>query len=177
MSNIRLTGLNILIESFTLADLTDTYVDWLNDREVTRFSNQRFREHSRNSSLDYLRSFDGGPNLFLSVKTLADKRPIGTMTAYISVPHGTADIGIMIGERSSWGRGYGLEAWNILLQWLLEQPTLRKATAGTLACNKGMLRIMERSGMSPDGVRRAQEIVEGEPQDILYYARFSDGVR
>ena len=45
-------------------------------------------------------------------------------------------------------------------------------TAGTLACNLGMRRLMERSGMQLEAVRREQEIVEGRAEDLLYYARF-----
>jgi [ribosomal protein S5]-alanine N-acetyltransferase len=170
---VHLKGEKVRLESFTEADLTDDYIQWLNDPEVVRFSNQRFLTHDRDSCHAFLRSFKDSPNLFLSVKTLAG-RPIGTMTAYRSLPHGTADIGIMIGDRGVWGGGYGQDAWNTLMRWLLEQPGIRKVTAGTLACNLGMLRLMTRSGMVLEGVRRAQELVEGEPQDIMLYAKFAE---
>jgi RimJ/RimL family protein N-acetyltransferase len=37
-----------------------------------------------------------------------------------------------------------------------------------------MLRLLERSGMALEGIRRAQEIVEGRAEDIMYFARFRD---
>ena len=49
---------------------------------------------------------------------LSDDRQIGTMTAYISVHHGTVDVGIMIGAKSVWGEGYGQDAWNTFVNWL-----------------------------------------------------------
>jgi ribosomal-protein-alanine N-acetyltransferase len=169
---VHLTGSKVRLDSFAGTDLTPAYVGWLNDPQVVRFSNQRFQTHSTESCRAYLASFEGSANLFLSVKTL-DGRAIGTMSVYRSVPHGTADVGIMIGERSCWGGGYGQDAWDTLLGWLLVQPGLRKVTAGALACNVGMVRLMERSGMTLEGVRRGQELVEGSPQDIVLYARFA----
>ena len=51
---------------------------------------------------------------------------------------------------------------------------VRKLTAGCIAANGGMIKLMERSRMKPDGVRKRQELVDGEPVDIVHYARFSD---
>ena len=79
----------------------------------------------------------------------------------------------MIGDKTVWGLGYGQDAWNTLAKWLLARGDIRKLTAGTLACNYGMIKVMERSGMTLEAVRKAQEIVEGHPVDILYYAKFN----
>lgn len=172
ISGIHLRGRQVRLESFVEADLTPAYVGWLNDPQVVRFSNQRFHTHTLDSCRVYLAGFEQSPNLFLSVKTLGG-RPIGTMSAYRSVPHGTVDVGIMIGEREYWSAGYGQDAWDTLIGWLLAQEEIRKVTAGALACNKGMVRLMERSGMTLEGVRRAQEIVEGEPQNVVLYGKFA----
>ncbi|MBA2919758.1 GNAT family N-acetyltransferase [Sphingomonas sp. MAH-20] len=167
-----LRGQKVILQRFTLDDVTDTYIGWLNDPDVVRYSNQRFRRHDYDTCLSYLRSFDDGPNLFVSVRTFGGE-PIGTMTVYRSLPHGTADVGILIGKKCFWGGGFGQDAWNLMLGWLLGQPAIRKVTAGTLACNRGMVRVMERSGMELEGVRRRQELVDGEPVDLMLYGKFA----
>ena len=164
----------ILLSPFQESDITDEYVSWLNDPEVVRFSNQRFRSHSTASCRDYLRSFAGTENLFMAVRLAADRRMIGTITAYVNRHHGTADMGLMIGDRSEWGKGYGLDAWRGLMRQLLEERRMRKVTGGTLDCNTAMKRIMEKSGMYLEAIRARQEIVEGAPHDILYFAIFND---
>lgn len=171
-SGLILRGSKVLLRPFTASDIDDAYIHWLNDPDVVRFSNQRFLSHDRRSCLRYLASFEGTTNLFMSAHRLSDDRPIGTLTAYVSNHHGTADVGIMIGDKSAWGLGYGQDAWNTLTNWLLARENIRKLTAGTLACNFGMIKLMERSGMVLEAVRKAQEIVEGCPEDILYYATF-----
>lgn len=170
----RIEGARVWLQPFTEADLTPAYLGWLSDPVATRYSNQRFARHTRESSLAYLHSFDGSPNFFFSVRRRNDGLALGTMTAYVALNHGTADMGILIGERSVWGQGYGLDAWSSLLGWLLTERGLRKVTAGTLDCNAPMLRLMEKSGMHAEGARRRQEIVEGAEHDILYFARFRD---
>lgn len=168
-----LEGEKVCLRPFTATDIDAAYLGWLNDTETMRFSNQRFRRHDAASAEAYLASFDGSPNLFLSIRDRQDDRAVGTMTAYRSLHHGTADVGILVGDPGVRGRGYGQDAWNVLLDWLLGQGT-RKVTCGTLAVNRPMIRIAERAGMVPDGARREQELVDGTPVDILHYARFND---
>jgi ribosomal-protein-alanine N-acetyltransferase len=162
------------LKLFNESNITSRYVSWLNDPVVVKFSNQRFKFHSKESSLDYLGSFKGTDNLFISIQRTSDEEAIGTMTVYQATHHGTADIGLLIGDRASWGNGLGLDAWNTISYWLKTRRNIRKITAGTLSGNVGMLKIFERSGMVKDGQRTAQELVDGEPMDVIYYARFRD---
>jgi ribosomal-protein-alanine N-acetyltransferase len=162
------------LRPFQAADISATYLGWLNDPEVTRFSNQRFRRHTVESCAAYLASFDGFRNSFLLIEQLQDHRPIGTATVYRNRLHGTADIGLMVGERRCWGQGYGREAWQALLDALLREEGMRKVTGGTAQPNQAMVRIMEQSGMTLEAVRARQELIEGQSVDLLYYACFAE---
>lgn len=160
------------LRPFHPEDITEAYLGWLNEPMVTRFSNQRFRQHTAKSSAAYLASFAGTANSFLLIEQRSDGRPIGTITVYRKPQHGTADIGLMVGDLLCWGQGYGREAWQAVLEALLGEPEIRKVTGGTARPNQAMVRIMEQSGMELEAVRARQELIEGQPVDILYYARF-----
>jgi len=99
-------------------------------------------------------------------------QPIGTITLYLNQNHGTADIGILIGDLDYWNGGYGSDAWNSLIRWAFCNLSIRKITAGTLSSNIGMQKVMEKSGMTLEGRKIRQEIVEGIEEDILYYSKF-----
>ena len=172
---LLLHGSRVLLRPFSADDITPAYLGWLHDAEVLRYSNQRFVEHSADSCRRYVDSFRGTANVLLSARLRDSDQAIGTLTAYRAPQHGTADIGILMGERSVWGRGFGVEAFGLLGNWLLAQPGLRKITAGTLACNEAMVRVALRNGMHQEAVRRAQEVVAGQPVDMLYFARFASG--
>ena len=133
--SMQLTSARLVLAPFTAGDISPLYVGWLNDPEVVRYSNQRFRRHDLESSEAYLRSFAGGPNQFWSIRLAADRSMIGTMTAYIAPQHGTADMGLLVGQRSVWGQGYGYEAWQRLMDHLLGEQALRKITAGAASGN------------------------------------------
>jgi len=164
---LRLQGRRVTLRPMTRADVTPAYVGWLNDGERMRYSNQRFRSHSADTCRAYLEGFAGSGNQFLAI--CDGDELVGTMTVYRSAVHGTADIGLLVGRA---GQGYGRDAWATVLDYLLAQG-VRKVTGGTLRCNTAMVRIMQGCGMEPDGVRRAQELVDGRAEDILYFARFA----
>jgi len=169
-----LQGDKISLQPVCDDDISDEYVSWLNDLGVVRYSNQRFLKHSKESCLGYVQSFLGTDNLFLSVKENQSRRIIGSITAYLNRHHGTADIGLMIGDRSVWGKGYGFEAWQLMMQYLFDTAMIRKITGGTLRDNTGMIKIMERAGMELEAIRKEQEMLDGKAVDILYFAKFSD---
>lgn len=167
--NLRLTGQLVTLRSFTEADITPVYIDWLRDLELMKYSNQRFRSHSAAGCRDYLASFKGSDNLFMAI--IYNQQLVGTMTAYVSSVHQTADMGLLIGAQCQ-GKGFGKDAWATLMEYLFRSG-IRKVTGGTLRCNSAMVRIMESAGMQADGIRMAQELVNGKPEDILYFARFN----
>ncbi|HBY56153.1 MAG TPA: N-acetyltransferase, partial [Coxiellaceae bacterium] len=97
---------------------------------------------------------------------------IGTMTVYINSYHSVADIGIMLGDKNYWGKGIGKEAWESVMNLLLNKTEIRKVTGGALSCNNSMVKIFKGTGMQEDGVRKNQEIVDGKLYDIVHFAKF-----
>lgn len=161
------------IVPFSEAYLSSRYVSWLNDPEVVRYSEQRHRRHTLESCRQYWQSFKDSPNFFWAITAVDTKiGHIGNINAYIDENNSTASVGIMIGERRVWGKGYGLEAWMAVCHYLRQDIGIRKVTAGTVALNKGMLRIMEKSGMVADGRWIRQCVVDGEEVDIIFAALF-----
>jgi RimJ/RimL family protein N-acetyltransferase len=43
-----------------------------------------------------------------------------------------------------------------------------------MRCNAPMVKLMERSGMTLEAVRPQQELLDGVPQDMLYFGKFRD---
>lgn len=161
------------LEPFTEQYLTQRYVDWLADPEVVRWSEQRHVRHTFESCRSYIESFRGSPNmLFAIVARDPSLGHIGNLNVYVDARHGVADIGILVGERATWGRGYGREAWSAALSVLLSAPGVRKVTGGCVADNIAMVKIMRSCGMVEDGRRARHYVYEGREVDLVYYAAF-----
>jgi [ribosomal protein S5]-alanine N-acetyltransferase len=162
----------VSIRLFSTRDISDDYISWLNDPEVMKFSNQRFSSHNRKTCEDFFNSIQSLDAIFLVIIFKENKEAVGTMTVYFSRNHQTADIGIMLGNKAFWDTGLGTEALDGVMEFLFKKVGIRKVTSGTLSCNKGMIRICEKAGMVPDGVRKNQELIKDKPYDIVYFAKF-----
>jgi [ribosomal protein S5]-alanine N-acetyltransferase len=163
----------LLINPFSEKYLSLQYVNWLNDPEVVRFSDQRRYKHSLESCREYWKSFTDSPNYFWAVVEMGDEpRHIGNMNTYVDKNNLIADIGILIGEKSVWGKGYGLEAWMAVCNYLLTDAKIRKITAGALSTNTRMLSIMRHAGMFEECRRIRHAFFEGDYVDIVHYALF-----
>ena len=146
--------------------VTERFLSWLNDRDLLRFSRQRLRRHTRESCLAYVQSFDGAPGRYWAVERVADGALLGSMTIHVDAHQRSGDLGILIGEP---GGGHGREAWGLALAAGFGELGLRKITAGTVAPNTAMLRIFRHWGMRHEGTRRAQEVLDSGPVDVLLY--------
>jgi [ribosomal protein S5]-alanine N-acetyltransferase len=170
-----LTTERLTLLPFSDKHLTDHYVGWLNDRDVTRYSEQRHHRHDKDKCQAYARSVREDGHHFWAVEETAHARHVGNITASIDRPNGLADVAIMIGEKDAWGKGYGTEAFVAACRYLLGDGGMRKVTAGTMAANAAMIGIMRKAGMVDDGRRANHFLLEGKPADLVFGALFGTG--
>ena len=165
-------GNKVLLRPFKESDITPSYINWLNDPDVLRYSNQRFHKHTHRSCQNYLKTFTESIDKFFLIKDRNSGIALGTLTIYLNSHHRTADIGLMVGNKNSWGHGIGFDAFYTAVKLLSTSREVRKITAGALVINKGMVRIMEKAGLILEATRSEQELVDGRPVDVVYYAKF-----
>jgi ribosomal-protein-alanine N-acetyltransferase len=165
----------LLISAFRDDLLTDRYVEWLNDPNVVRYSEQRHTRHTLDSCARYLSYMRGADRLFLSIEVLDGGRwHIGNLSVAFDRPNASADLSIMIGERKAWGCGHASAAWNAVMERLLGKAGLRRVTAGTMEINEPMIRLIKRSGMHIDSVRPRHFLWEGREVGLVTASRFRD---
>ena len=163
----------LLLIPFTGKFLSERYASWLNDPQVVQFSEQRHKKHSMVTCREYFLGFRGSENFLWAIVVAETGIHIGNISAYLDQPNSVADVGILIGEKSCWGQGYGLEAWEAVNKFLFDKIGIRKLTAGAMSINKGMISIMKKSGMVPDGIRRDQFLVNGKSVDMVMAAKLN----
>lgn len=175
-SPVTLTTERLTLRPFDPArHLTEQYVAWLRDPDVVRYSEQRHRPHTIESCRTFVESFNTGPSRLWAIELTRTGAHIGNIHADVDPANSLADLAILIGERAVWGQGIGLEAWTAVLEWLLGDGGVRKVVAGCMISNIAMKKIMDNSGMVPDGVRKAHYLLDGQPEDMVFSARFSGG--
>jgi len=168
---LQLQGCRVV--QFQERHLTERYVGWLNDPQVVRYSEQRHYRHTIESCRSYFDSFAGSENLFLAIEADGENLGhIGNMGVSVDRANGVADLSILIGEKKAWGMGFATIAWQGVITDLLARAGFRKITAGTMSENHSMLRLMERSGMTTEGKRVRQFVLDGTEVDLVMAARF-----
>ena len=162
----------IKLSEFTESHINNEYISWLNDPQVVKYSNQRSMHHDFDSCRAYEQSFKGSENLFLAIHLKDNNKFIGTMTVYYLSSCMVANLGLMIGNRSYWGKGIGQEVWQMIMIYMLEIKKIPKVTGGTLSCNLGMVNIMKKTGMQLASERLKSELVNKFPINAVYFVKF-----
>lgn len=163
-------------ERLTLRHLTRCSIEqvrWLNDPEVTRYSEQRHKTHTQYSQMTYINSFLEGSHLW-GISRVDTAKHIGNISAQYDLFNGVADIGILIGEPGQWGQGYGAEAWNAVCNWLLDRDggKVRKLEAGCMRANEAMMKILIGCKFKHEGERANHFLLGGNPVSAALFGRF-----
>lgn len=87
--------------------------------------------------------------------------------------HLCMELGYWIAE-PYWGRGYAGEAARSLLDWVFANYTVQRVQAHCIVENTGSSRVMEKLGMTPEGIRRSAINRHGRFWDVCFYAVLRD---
>lgn len=97
----------LALRPLTADDASQTYLDWLNDPEVSRYRAPRKSVMTMDALREWIEKIpERGDKVFA---ICADSRHIGNI-ALNTIVGGSAELSIMIGAKDVWGRGYGTEA-------------------------------------------------------------------
>lgn len=102
-------------------------------------------------------------------------RPIGTCQFIdINWRNRSAEVGIMIGEKSVWNQGYGTEAMCLLLAHGFETLNFHRIWLQVLAKNKRGIRAYEKAGFINEGKFRQSEYQHGSYHDVFIMSVLKD---
>jgi RimJ/RimL family protein N-acetyltransferase len=183
-----LEGSRYRLVPFDETMVTDRYVAWLGDPAVTRFLEVRLTRQDRDSALAFVRSFCGPAERYMwAIVGGTVGEAIGTCTLYsVNRYHGSAELGLMIGEREQWGQGASEEAIGLIAEFAFGRLELRRLTGGSYSRNHGMNFTYKRLGFTLEGrMRRAYRLdddtyVDGYRWGLLadeWHARSINGPR
>jgi [ribosomal protein S5]-alanine N-acetyltransferase len=147
-----LRGTNISLREFCEADISDRYLGWLTDPEVNEYSQRRHaRPVLRADALAYLHSLRQDEIILAIVDDRAGH--VGNIKyGPVDWINRRADISILIGERSVWGKGVGAEAVQLVTKFLFDEMDIHRVEAGSN--NPAFLRLVEKLGWRIEGVLR-----------------------
>jgi RimJ/RimL family protein N-acetyltransferase len=155
-------------------ELGKAYSKWNNDSELTRFMDSRAVK--MNSAKIIAASFEkeieeGSPvQHFFTIRTLQEDRLLGDVGLHVTNNWSSRDafVGIGIGNRADWGKGYGTDAMKLILQFAFMETNLRRVTLSVFEYNPRAIRSYEKTGFRHEGRLRGALLRDGRRWDMLY---------
>ena len=158
------------------ADLTETYLGWLNDPEVNRFSNRRDHHFTHDDMRAYVEAANASPNrLLLGIFLRETGAHVGNIGLYLfDRENGLAEISNLLGERSSWGRGVIVDAAKHLIHLGFCHLGVRKFVMGNFAPHRASTFKSTSLGAKLEGRRRHHARCGDDYVDVLEFGLFAD---
>ena len=103
------------------------------------------------------------------IRSLADDRPIGFVSLWVHEwAHREAWMGIGLGDRDYWGKGYGTDAVHIIVRFGFTELNLHRVSLGVFDYNPRAIRAYEKAGFVLEGRTRHDTRREGRFWDSLW---------
>ena len=148
-----INGSKIILRDKSLADALDDYT-WQTDPELAHLDAAplptiTFRE--------YLSDYTSQLRYLLSARRqfaidAPDGKHIGNCVYYgVNKTKGEAELGIMIGDRDYWDKGYGADAVTTLVSHIFRQTKLKRIYLKTLDSNSRAQKCFQKCGFTSYG--------------------------
>jgi [ribosomal protein S5]-alanine N-acetyltransferase len=181
---IFIRGERVTLEIFGKEHITDAYRRWLNDPEVNLFTSRGYYPVTEAECDRYVQICQSPDRIVLAIKDMnevfCDKKGnishhLGNISLQkIDILSRSAELAIMIGEKSAWGKGYGLEASRLLCAHGFNQLGLHRIYCGTHAKNFGMQKLAFKLGMKEEGASRQAIFKDGVFADVIHYGMLKE---
>jgi RimJ/RimL family protein N-acetyltransferase len=148
------------------------FVEWLNDPEVRRFISMNLPISQANEEGWFENMLKRPPEeqpFAIEIKNGEGWRLIGNC-GFFDIDRRThsAEVGILIGDKSCWNKGYGSEVMRLLLEFGFGTLNLNRIYLRVDAANKAGIRAYEKAGFVHEGCFREGTYREGRYEDMLF---------
>lgn len=164
---------NIELRPLYEDNVTEEYVSWLNDHEITKYTEARYCHHTLKSVRDFVRRCNLSDTVvFLGI--FYEGRHIGNIKSDINHLHKNAGIGIIIGDRTLHGKGIGTSVITAFCDYLASDHKIYKINAGAYASNVSSIKVFQKAGFDIE-YTKCKHIINhlGDRVDVIMMVRYA----
>jgi len=163
----KLVGQKVYLSPPDPAD-APIFTAWLADLEVTKYTTASALVLGLEAEKEFLTGMAKTNLDFVIVETATD-RPLGACGFLMADPtQRRAEVGIFIGDKEFWSRGYGTEALSLLLDFGFNVKNFHNILLRVKAFNARAVRAYEKVGFRKIGVRREANLNGETYTDEVY---------
>jgi len=160
----------IFIKVIKPNEVTKSYVQWLKDYEVTKYTDQNKYSHSLASTKSYVsQKFNSENDLLFGI--FFDNFHIGNIKlGPIDFENKSSNISYFIGEKSFWGQGIVSKCIKTLTQFAIIDLGMIKIIAGYYENNIGSAKALDKCGFVFEKIKVGDAIFEDKPINNILVA-------
>jgi len=152
----------------------DNYLSWLHDKEVNKYLDSGNLPISLDDLILYVKNIPND-DIFLAIVIKENKKHIGNIRIHsINYKNGLGESGILLGDKSEWGKGYAKEASIAVFNHCFNRLNLRKITMGAVQENIASIKLYEKIGFKQEGLFKKHAFYDGEFRNSIKMALFKD---
>jgi RimJ/RimL family protein N-acetyltransferase len=164
----------IYLRELTENDITDEYLNWFSNQEITYFLDSK--NLTKNQVLE---NIENGKKLrtyfMLAVIEKESNKHVGNVkVGPINVVTNVSDLVTVIGDKGSQGKGYGREAILVASQYAFHNLHIRKLAGKINVRNVASVKAYMAAGWIIEGVLRDHDLRNGIPEDVYSVAKFPE---
>jgi RimJ/RimL family protein N-acetyltransferase len=159
----------------TIADVTDEYLRWMNDAEVTRGLESGIFPSTKESIISFVeKTANSKENIFLAICDKSTGKHIGNIKlGNVNWVHRHADLGILIGDKSAWGKGFGTDACKLLVDHAFTKLNLHKVWLAVFSNNPSAIKVYKRLNFIEEGRLKEHVFSDGKFVDKIIMSAFN----
>ena len=154
LNKVVLETERLILSSVTLADCSENYLSWLNDTNVNMYLESGFYDHNMQELVDFVNGYQSNNKaVFLVIRLKDNNKHIGNIKIdKINYIHRNCEYGIMMGDKTEWGKGYAKEASIAIINYAFEELGLNKVNLGVIDSNNVAVNLYEKMGFIVEGI-------------------------
>ncbi|WP_120495683.1 GNAT family N-acetyltransferase [Kiloniella sp. EL199] len=159
---------------FLPLDITPIYLAWLNDKEITQFTEIAKTKQSAEDCRDYVTKSNSSSDEFLWRIVTETHGHVGNIRlSGLSSPHQRGELALIIGNTNLHGKGIGTQAIKLATMYAFNELKLHKITAGMYMPNEGSYKAFLNAGYHLEATLKDHVLFNGHFTDVYKVACFN----
>lgn len=161
----------LYLKSLELENLTQSYVDWLNNPIVCQYNSHYRFPNTWIKTKEYIdRIMNSNETIVLAIYTKTANKHIGNISLQsINLLDSNAEFAILIGDIDEHSQGIGYKAAKLLINHGFNSLNLHRIYCATSIENIPMQKLAKKLSFQEEGISKAALFKNGHYVDIIHY--------
>jgi ribosomal-protein-alanine N-acetyltransferase len=140
---------NIILKRLTSNNISKDYLNWLNDWDIIKFTEQRFKKTTIKDIKKYINDVNKSKNNFIYSINVIEKNKIkhigNIKIGSIDFYHKRGEISYIIGNKNYWNKGIGSRAIAKVIIIARKKFKIKKIIAGVYSINRPSIAVLKKN--------------------------------